>query len=97
MEWLPTARAVVEKVVLPVASSVPLPRFVPASAKLTVPVGIAEPEAAVTAAEKVTLLPLTAVVAEAVRVVVVPMPGAAGATVTVTVDETLPRKVVDPP
>ena len=97
MEWLPTARAVVEKVVLPVASSVPLPRFVPASAKLTVPVGIREPEAGVTVAVKMTLVPLTAVVAEDARVVVVAMPGVAGATVTVTVEETLPRKVVDPP
>ena len=97
MEWLPTARVAAEKLVLPVASSVPLPRVVPASAKVTVPVGIAEPEAGVTVAVKVTLVPLTAVVAEDVRVVVVAMPGAAGLTATVTVDDTLPRKVVDPP
>jgi len=45
----------------------------------------------------VMLAPLTAVVAEEVRVVVVEMPATAGPTVTDTVEETLPRSVLDPP
>ena len=75
---------------------VPVPRVVEPSVKVTVPVGAAVPEAGVTVAVKVRLVPLTAVVAEAARVVVVAMLATGGPTVTVMVEETLPRKVVDP-
>ena len=97
MEWLPTASAMVEKLVLPVASSVPVPRVVPLSANVTLPVGTAVPEAGATLAVKVMLVPATALVADTARLVEVATPGVAGLTVTVTVEETLPRREEDPP
>jgi hypothetical protein len=66
---------------------VPVPRVVEPSVKVTVPVGAAVPEAGVTVAVKVRLVPLTAVVAEAARVVVVAMPATGGPTVTVMVED----------
>ena len=65
----PTARDDVEKVATP-EESVPLPSVVVPSRKVTVPLGVPEP-LGVTVAVKVTLVPVTTVVAEANRVVVV--------------------------
>ena len=56
---------------VPEAPSVPLPRVVDPSVKVTVPVGAAEPEAGVTVAVKVRLVPAVAEDAEEASVVVV--------------------------
>ena len=54
----------------------PVPRVVAPSLKVTVPLGVVAPEAGVVVEVKVMLVPLTAVVAEAVRAVVVETTGA---------------------
>jgi hypothetical protein len=62
------------------------------------PVGMVEPDAAVTSAVKVTLAPLTAVVGEAESAVVVETTtGAVAFTVTGRLAEVLPLKLVSPP
>ncbi len=80
---------------LPVASSVPVPRAVLPSEKVTVPVGVAEPVAGVTVAVKVRVVPLTAVVAEAESAVVVAMMGTV-LTVMETAAEVLAVKAGSP-
>ena len=72
---------------------VPVPRVVEPSVKVTVPVGAVVPDAGVTVAVKVRLVPLVAVVAEAVRAVVVEMIGDV-VMVTGTADEALLLKAV---
>jgi hypothetical protein len=57
---------------------------------------MAVPEACVTTAVNVTLVPLTAVVADVVSAVLVPI-GAAADTTTVTAEEVLPLKFASPP
>jgi len=79
MEWLPTARDEVLKVVWPLLS-MPVPRIVETSLKVTVPVAVFAPEVGLTVAESVTVLPETADVGEAASVVVV----FTGAATTVT-------------
>lgn len=65
------------------------------SRKVTVPVGVVEPDAGVTVAVKLMPVPLTAEVAEAERTVVVATIGAF--TAMTTADEVLPVKLVSPP
>src|SRR5580698_110408 len=96
MVWEPTASVVVAKVALPVRSREPVPIVVPASAKVTVPVGVVVPEAGETVAVKVMLVPLTADVAEAVSAVDVATGTTTAFTVTVTADEVLPLKLMSP-
>lgn len=67
----PTGSCVVEYVASPDVFSVPLPSVVVPSRNVTIPVGKAVPEAGVTVAVKVMLVPVVAVVAEASSVVVV--------------------------
>jgi hypothetical protein len=64
------------------------------SRNVTVPVGVAELEAAETTALKVRLVPVTADAAELESFVVVATPAV---TVTVTAEEVLPLKLVSPP
>jgi hypothetical protein len=64
------------------------------SRNVTVPVGVAEPDAAETTALKVRLVPLTADAAELESFVVVATPAV---TVNVTAEEVLPLKLVSPP
>ncbi len=64
------------------------------SRKVTVPVGVVEPDAGVTVAVKLMPVPLTAEVAEAERTVVVSTIGAF--TVMTTGADVLPRKLVSP-
>lgn len=81
---------------MPVPSRFPVPRVVAPSLKVTVPVAAAEPEAGVTWAVKMMLVPLTAVVAEAVSVVVVAMGAATLLTVMIRAAEVLPLKLESP-
>ena len=67
----PAVRAVVEKVALPVASTVDEPRTVSPSAKRMEPAGMVLPMAGATVAVSVRLEPWVMEVAEAWRVVVV--------------------------
>ena len=60
------------------------------------PVGTVVPDTGVTVAVKVMLVPITAVVAEAVSAVVVAT-GVGAFTVTVTAVEPLPVKLASPP
>lgn len=71
----PRGSCVVEYVAWPDAFSVPVPSVVVPLRNVTVPVGIAVPEAGVTVAVKVMLVPLVAMAAEAVSAVVVPIRG----------------------
>jgi hypothetical protein len=96
MVCVPTARLDVANVAVPEAFNVPEPIIVPPSVKFTVPDGVVEPEAAATCALKVRLAPVTAVVAEAVSVVVVAT-SATEETATVTLDDVLPVNVASPP
>ena len=104
MECEPTARALVAKVALPVASRVPAPRVVVLSVKVTVPVGTVPAGTVVlgpgvTEAVKVRVVPLTAVVAEAVRAVVVGRTGGEEIVIAVAEDALLLKAVgvVAPP
>jgi hypothetical protein len=65
MLWLPTASVEVVRAAFPLASREIMPIDVPPSVKVTVPVGVAVPEAGVTCAVKVRLVPLRAEAAEA--------------------------------
>jgi hypothetical protein len=96
MVCVPTASEEVLKVPLPFASSALVPSDVAPSRKVTVPVGMAVPEAAVTVAAKTTLAPVTAVVGDAASAVVVTT-AAAALTVTVATEEVLPVKLTSPP
>jgi hypothetical protein len=60
---------VVEKVAIPEAFTVPVPRLVVPSRKVTVPVGVPLPVKAVTVAVSVTFWPAATVVADAAKVV----------------------------
>jgi hypothetical protein len=82
----------VAKVALPEAR-VPVPRVVEPSVKVTVPVGVVVPEAGVTVAVKVMLVPLTAEVADTETLVVVAMMGGL-VMETLTADEVLLLKAV---
>ena len=97
IECDPAASEDVESVVVPLVESVPVPRGVVPSRKVTVPVGTAVPDAGVVVAVRVMLVPVGAVVAEAVNAVVVAMRGGAAVTVTVTAAEVLPLKFASPP
>jgi hypothetical protein len=77
--------------------TVPVPSVVVPSAKVTAPVGVALPDAGVTFAVNVRLVPLAADVAEAAIVVVVAITTGAALTVTATAVEVLPRKLLSPP
>ena len=79
---------------VPVALSVLVPKVVVPSRNVTVPVGVAEPDAAETTALKVRLVPVTADAAELESAVFV---GTPAVTVTVTAEEVLPLKFVSPP
>ncbi len=96
IEWVPATRLVVEYVALPVLSRVPVPSCVVPSEKVTEPVGTPLPDAGVTAAAKVRLVPTAALVAEAVNVVVVATVTGAAFTVTVTAAEVLAANVESP-
>ena len=61
------------------------------------PVGVVDPEAGVTVAVNVMLVPLTAVVAEAVSAVLVATGVGAADTTTVTAADVLPLKLVEAP
>jgi len=89
---VPTANVEMAKVALP-ELRVPVPRVVEPSVKVMVPVGAVVPDAGVTVAVKVRLVPLVAVVAEAARAVVVEMIGDV-VMVTETADEALLLKAV---
>src|SRR5262249_7243224 len=90
MEWLPTDRAGVVNVAVPLVSVVVLSVLLP-SRKVTLPVGV--PPAEATVAVKVTGWPNTAVVrAEEVTVVVV----GAGLTVCVRANDVAALKLVSP-
>ena len=89
---MPTASELVVRVAWPEVS-VPVPSAVEPSVKVTVPVGAVVPDAGVTVAVKVRLVPLVAVVAEAARAVVVEMTGDV-VMVTETADEALLLKAV---
>jgi hypothetical protein len=65
MELEPTARDEVEYVAWPVPFNVPVPSVVVPSLNVTVPVGTPVPEAGVTFAVNVTLVPATGDVEEA--------------------------------
>ena len=65
MEWVALLSVVVLKVATPELFSVPVPRVVAPFRKVTVPVGVG-PEAAVTVAVKVTLVPAFAGLSEEV-------------------------------
>jgi hypothetical protein len=78
---------------VPVALSIPVPNVVVPSRNVTVPVGVADPDAAVTTALKVRLLPATADAAELESAVFVATPAV---TVTVTAEEVLPLKLASP-
>src|SRR5205809_921127 len=72
MAWLPTARAEVENIAVPVADRVTVASVMLPSRKLTVPVGVPAPGApALTVAVKVTAWPNTAALAEEITVVLV--------------------------
>lgn len=75
----PTASDVVVKVATPEALSVPVPKDVVPSMKVTVPVGTAVPDVPTVLEVNVTLAPLVMLSDDAVRVVVVAV-GAGGAT-----------------
>ena len=89
---MPTANVEMAKVALPELRA-PVPRVVALSVKVTVPVGAVAPDPGVTVAVKVRLVPLVAVVAEAVRAVVVATMGGL-VMVTPTADEALLEKAV---
>ena len=74
-------------------SSEPVPIVVVPSLNVTLPVGTTLPEAGLTVAVKVMLVPLVAVVADAVSVVVVEI----GLTTSVCVLELLVEKLLSPP
>jgi hypothetical protein len=76
--------------------SVPVLNIVVPSVKVTVPDGTVVPEAGVTVAVNVILVPETAVVADAVRAVLVPSGVAIAATVIVTAADVLPLKLESP-
>jgi hypothetical protein len=82
MEWEPTPSDEVEYVAWPVPFNVPVPRVVVPSLNVTVPVGMPVPEAGVTFAVNVTLVPATGVVEEAL--IVVEVATAAGFTTRLT-------------
>ena len=78
-------------------ATVPVPRVVVLSMKVTVPVGFAVlPEAPVMVAVKVMLAPMTAVVVEAESFVVVAVSTGAAFTVITSAEEVLPLKLVSP-
>ena len=91
----PNERLEVVKIAAPDEFSVPEPMIAPPSVKFTDPDGVVEPETAATFAVKERLVPVVAVVAEGVRVVVVPTPVTVP-TVIVTTGEVLPVKFVSP-
>lgn len=82
---------------MPVPSRVPVPSWVVPSVKATEPAGTPLPDAGVTSAVKVRLVPTAAVVAEAVSVVVVAIVTGAAFTVTLTAAEVLAANVESPP
>jgi hypothetical protein len=75
--------------------SVPVPSAVAPSRKVTVPVGVALPDAGDTVAVKVMLVPLTALVDEALSAVEVAT-AMTGFTVTLTAGDVLALKLVSP-
>ena len=75
-EWLPAPRPEVARLAWPEPFKVALPRVLPPSVKVTVPVGVPDPP--VTVAVKVTASPKLGVSSETIRAVVV------GATTWVT-------------
>lgn len=77
-------------------SRVPVPKVVEPSANVTVPVGVAVPEAGATVDVNVMLVPLTAVEAEEERFVVVPIGTVTPLTVILTAEDVLPLKFVSP-
>ena len=79
---------------MPVPSSEIIPNDVAPSVKVTVPVGMATPEAGETWAVKLRLVPLTALVAEGTSVVVVAITGAV--TVRLKASDVLPLKFASP-
>lgn len=90
MLCVPSASAAVVNVFTPLAFSAPVPRVVVPSRKVIVPVGV--PVVAVRVAVSVTGVPVTTVVADAVRrFVVAKIP-----TVSVRTVETEPPKTLSP-
>jgi hypothetical protein len=87
----PTTRAIVVKTAFPVLSSVAVPSEVLPLKKLTLPVGVPDPVAAVTVAVSVTGWPVTAAVGAATNTVF-----DAWRTFAVTACEVLVRKFVSP-
>jgi hypothetical protein len=81
---LPTAKAVVLKVAVPVEARVAVPSVVPPSLKVTVPVGVLVPDVWEIVAVKVTDCPEVAGLGEAVTAVLVTVvPGLLTVSVTV--------------
>src|SRR5690242_19943495 len=91
---VPTPRAAVLRAARPPLRPT-VPRTVPPSRNVTVPLGVAVPLAARTVAVKVTDWPAVGALVEAARLVSVAV--RTGATVTVTADDELPPKPVAPP
>jgi len=67
IEWIPTLSVDVLKLIFPAPSSGPVPRTDVPSLKVMVPVGTTPPDAGLTVAVKVRLVPLVTVVAVAVK------------------------------
>jgi hypothetical protein len=82
---------------LPVASRFCVPMEVVPSRKLTLPVGIAVPEAAATLAVNVIAVPATPLAGVADSVVVVATADGAAFTVTIIAEDVLAEKFESPP
>ena len=93
---VPVARLVVENVAFPVPSRVLVPSCVFPSEKATEPVGTPLPDAGETSAEKVILVPATAVVLEEVSLVVVAIVTGAAFTVRLIAADSLTANVSSP-
>jgi hypothetical protein len=97
IECIPTASELVAYVATPDPFSVPVPSVIVPSRNVTVPVGTAVPDAGVTVAVNVILVPLAAVVDEAVSAVLVPTGTVTAETTTVTAADVLPLKFESAP
>jgi hypothetical protein len=91
--WVPTARLDVENVALP-EFKVAVPSVVDPSRKVTVPVGVPEPDVGVTVAAKVTTCPNADAFNDDDTAVVVVVPPV---TVCVMAADVLRKKLASPP
>jgi len=92
MGWVPTVSVVVVKVATAAPFSVPVPRVVPPSLNVTVPVGVPAPAVTVNVAVNVTDCPkLDGFTEEVSALLIVPC------TLCVNTADVLPAKLVSPP